>query len=187
MIKRLIDILLSVLLIIALLPIIALLSLLIKFTSKGPVLHLSKRIGQNNIEFTMPKFRTMLIETPQVATHLLGNSKSYLTPIGHILRKLSLDEIPQLISILKGDMSFIGPRPALYNQYDLIELRTKRNIHLIKPGLTGWAQINGRDEISIEEKVQKDEYYYNNFSLSLDLKIFLITVIKVLKSNNISH
>lgn len=159
----------------------------VRLTSKGPALHWSKRIGQRNNVFLMPKFRSMRIDTPQVATHELKDPKKYLTPIGSFIRKTSLDELPQIISVLKGDMSFVGPRPALFNQYDLIELRTQTGIEKIKPGITGWAQINGRDEIPIPIKVAFDEYYLKNQSLVFDIKIILLTALKVLKKDGISH
>lgn len=158
----------------------------VKLTSPGPAIHWSKRIGKNNQIFLMPKFRTMRIDTPQVATHLL-EGKSYLTPIGGFLRKSSLDEIPQLISVLKGDMSLVGPRPALFNQYDLMELRTKHGVHTLLPGVTGWAQINGRDELSIPEKVKYDADYLKKKSLSFDLKIIFLTALKVVLRKGISH
>lgn len=161
--------------------------LAIKITSKGPVIHWSRRIGKNNVIFLMPKFRTMKIATPQMATHLLTNGNNFLTPIGALLRKTSLDEIPQLWSVLIGDMNLVGPRPALFNQEDLIDLRTLYNIHQIAPGVTGWAQINGRDELSIEEKVKFDKAYLEQKSLIFDFKIILLTVIKVLKRANISQ
>jgi len=135
----------------------------------------------------MYKFRTMRIETPAVATHLMGNPQQYLTPVGQFLRKSSLDELPQLFNILKGDMSFVGPRPALFNQYDLIELRTKKGIHTLVPGLTGWAQINGRDELPIPVKVNFDEYYYKNRSFPLDMKILLMTFFKVMRCDGVDH
>ena len=165
--------------------------ILVRLTSKGPAIHWSKRIGQNNHIFLMPKFRTMLIETPQLATHLLSQEqakgKSYLTPIGSFLRKSSLDEIPQLWSIIKGDMNLVGPRPALFNQDDLRELRTKHNIHTLAPGITGWAQINGRDELSIEEKVEYDKAYLERRSFLFDLKIIFLTAYKVLLRADVSH
>lgn len=161
--------------------------ILVKLTSPGPAIHWSKRIGQQNEIFLMPKFRTMRINTPQLATHLLGDGKSYLTPVGSFLRKSSLDELPQLWSVIKGDMSLVGPRPALFNQDDLKELRTKYNIHTLAPGVTGWAQINGRDELSIEEKVKFDKYYLNNRSLIFDIKIIFLTAYKVLKRSDVSH
>lgn len=161
--------------------------LIVKLTSKGPAIHWSKRLGQNNKIFLMPKFRTMVIDAPQVATHLMENSQNYLTPIGSFLRKTSLDELPQLWSILVGDMNIVGPRPALFNQDDLKMLRVQKNIHKLVPGLTGWAQINGRDEIPIPKKVALDEYYLKNRSLFLDFKIIYLTIIKVLKRVDVSH
>lgn len=160
---------------------------MVKITSRGPVLYWSDRIGRENLIFRMPKFRTMLIDTPAVATHLLGTPDRYLTPIGKFLRKFSLDELPQLFSILKGDMSFVGPRPALFNQDDLIELRTKKGIHYLTPGLTGWAQINGRDELPIPVKVELDEYYLRNRSIMLDMQIIFQTFFKVVKSEGVKH
>lgn len=162
-------------------------ALLVKLTSRGPVLYWSDRVGRNNVIFKMPKFRTMLVETPAVATHLLGDPDRFLTPAGKFLRKSSLDELPQLISILRGHMSFVGPRPALYNQYDLIELRTQKGIHQLTPGLTGWAQINGRDELPIPVKVDFDEQYLKSRSFSLDLRILLLTVLKVVRSEGVTH
>ena len=159
----------------------------IKFTSAGPVLYWSKRIGKNNQIFKMPKFRTMLTDTPAVATHLLDDPRKYVTALGKILRKTSLDELPQLLSILKGDMSFVGPRPALFNQDDLIELRTKKKIHRLTPGLTGWAQINGRDELPIPVKVAFDEYYLKNRSFMFDMKIIFQTFLKVALRKGIIH
>ncbi len=161
--------------------------ILIKLTSKGPILYWSRRIGINNREFLMPKFRSMQIDTPVVATHLLKDANSFLTPIGNFLRKSSLDELPQLYCILIGDMSFVGPRPALYNQYDLIELRTIKNIHTLVPGITGWAQINGRDELSIEEKVEFDEAYLAKKSIPFDFYILFMTFLKVIKKDGIQH
>ena len=158
-----------------------------KLTSKGPALHWSDRVGINNTIFKMPKFRTMLIETPPVATHLLENPYKYLTPIGPLLRRFSLDEFPQLWSVLKGDMSFVGPRPALYNQDDLIELRTTKGIHKLVPGITGWAQVNGRDNISIPLKVEYDEYYMNHKSFLLNLKILYMTFLKVIRAEGVKH
>jgi len=161
---------------------------LVKLTSRGPVLHWSKRIGQNNELFLMPKYRTMKIDTPQLATHLIAQTgQSYLTPIGPYLRKTSLDELPQLWSIFKGDMNLVGPRPALFNQDDLKELRTKCGVQQLKPGLTGWAQINGRDELSIPDKVSLDKYYLDNRNMALDFKIILLTIYKVFKRSNIQH
>lgn len=185
--KRLFDFTVSLVALIVLSVPILVLALLVKLTSKGPVLYWSDRVGRNNTMFRMPKFRTMRIETPAVATHLLSNSDSYLTPVGQFLRKLSLDEIPQLWSILKGDMSFVGPRPALFNQDDLIELRTKKGIHVLVPGLTGPAQINGRDELPIPVKVEFDEYYLRHHSFFFDIKIFIQTFFKVLRREGVTH
>ena len=173
-------------LIILIIPILFI-SLLIKLTSKGPVLIWSRRIGLLDYEFKMPKFRTMVVNTPQVATHLLENPEKYITPIGKILRKFSLDELPQIYSIIMGDMNFIGPRPALYNQFDLIKLRRNKLINSIKPGVTGWAQVNGRDENSIEDKVILEEYYLKNKNFYLDIKILLLTIYFAIKKHNVSH
>ena len=162
-------------------------SLVIKMNSKGPVLYWSNRVGCNNVIFRMPKFRTMKIDTPIVATHLLKNPSEYLTSVGSFLRETSLDELPQLWSVLKGDMSFVGPRPALFNQYDLIEIRTSKGIHKLKPGITGWAQINGRDDIDSVSKAHFDEHYLKKISLLFDFKIILTTVIRVLKREGITH
>ena len=159
----------------------------VKLTSEGPVLYWSDRVGINNSIFRMPKFRTMRIDTPAIATHLMKNPESYLTPIGPFLRKFSLDELPQLYSIFKGDISFVGPRPALYNQDDLVELRTEKGIHRLIPGITGWAQVNGRDELPIPTKVEFDEYYLKNRSFLLDLKILLMTLIKVVRREGVAH
>lgn len=162
-------------------------AIMIKFTSKGPVLYWSNRVGKNNRLFKMPKFRTMRVDTPAVATHLLGDPDKYVTGVGKLLRKTSLDELPQLISIVKGDMSLVGPRPALFNQDDLIELRTQRGIHQLTPGLTGWAQINGRDELPIPVKVDFDHYYLTNQSVMLDMKIILQTARKVFLREGVTH
>ena len=162
-------------------------ALLVKFTSPGPILYWSDRVGRNNTIFKMPKFRTMRIDTPAVATHLLGDPDRWLTPIGNFLRKSSLDELPQLWSILRGDMSIVGPRPALFNQDDLISLRTEKGVHRLTPGLTGWAQINGRDELPIPVKVEFDEYYLLNRSFGLDLRIIALTFLKVVKNEGVTH
>lgn len=162
-------------------------ALIVKFTSEGPVLHWSKRIGIDNRIFNMPKFRTMLINTPDIATHLLTHPGKYLTSPGPFLRKYSLDEIPQLWSILKGDMSFVGPRPALYNQDDLIGLRTAKGIHKLVPGITGWAQINGRDDLPIPQKVEYEEIYLKNMSFLFDLKILYLTFLKVVRAEGVKH
>jgi O-antigen biosynthesis protein WbqP len=164
------------------------LCILVKLTSKGPVIYWSKRIGINNDIFLMPKIRSMHIDTPQVATDLLNTAANkYLTPTGRLLRKTSFDELPQLWSVITGDMSLVGPRPALFNQYKLIDLRTKKNIHTLKPGITGWAQVNGRDIVSDQQKVELDEYYLKNKSILLDFKILFLTVVHVVRSTNVTH
>jgi O-antigen biosynthesis protein WbqP len=190
MFKRLLDIVLTITGIIVLLPLITITYLLVKLTSSGPALYWSQRIGRQNQIFLMPKFRSMKIGTPQIATHLMNqqaNPDAFLTPVGSFIRKTSLDELPQLWSVLKGDMSVVGPRPALFNQYDLIKLRIEKNVHTLKPGITGWAQINGRDEIPIPSKVALDAYYLNHQSLWLDFKIIIMTIVKVLRRDNITH
>ena len=166
---------------------ILLVALLVKLTSKGPALYWSNRIGAGNKLFKMPKFRTMKMDTPAVATHLLKNPDQFLTPIGSFLRKTSLDELPQLWSIFVGDMSIVGPRPALFNQDDLVVLRTKAGVDKLLPGLTGWAQINGRDELPIPEKVKFDVYYLENQSFWLDIRIILLTIKKVLCKEGVQH
>jgi O-antigen biosynthesis protein WbqP len=168
------------------LPIIVV-AILVRLTSKGPALYWSDRVGRGNAIFRMPKFRSMRVGTPAVATHLLQDPKVYLTPIGSFLRKSSLDELPQLWSILKGDMSFVGPRPALYNQHDLISLRSQYGVHELVPGLTGWAQINGRDELPIPEKVKLDVVYLKRQSLWFDIQILWLTFVKVLRRDGVSH
>lgn len=187
MTKRVFDLLMGVLAFAILSIPILMVATLVRFTSKGPVLYWSDRVGRNNKIFKMPKFRSMQVGTPAVATHLLGNPDVYLTPIGSFLRRSSLDELPQLWSILKGDMSFVGPRPALFNQLDLMELRSRAGVHLLTPGLTGWAQINGRDELPIPQKVALDIEYLNRQSLIFDIKIILMTVLKVLRRDNVTH
>ncbi|MEW6512992.1 MAG: sugar transferase [Pseudomonadota bacterium] len=185
--KRLFDFALAaVAVLLTSLPIL-LVALAVKLTSPGPVLYWSNRIGRGNNVFRMPKFRSMRIDTPAVATHLLANPAAYLTPIGSFLRKSSLDELPQLWSILKGDMSFVGPRPALFNQDDLIALRTQYGVHELVPGLTGWAQVNGRDELPIPEKVRLDTEYMQNESFWFDLRILWMTFAKVLRRDGVSH
>ena len=159
----------------------------VRLTSPGPVLYWSNRVGRENRIFKMPKFRSMRIDTQAVATHLLQNPDQWLTPIGSFLRKSSLDELPQLWSILKGDMSFVGPRPALYNQDDLIALRTQAEVHLLQPGLTGWAQVNGRDELPIPDKVKLDVQYKQRQSMRFDVYILWLTVLKVIKRDGVSH
>lgn len=185
--KRAFDLLLALgVTLVFLLPLLVV-SLMVRLTSKGPVLYWSDRVGRHNTLFKMPKFRSMQIGTPAVATHLLGNPDAYLTPVGSFLRKSSLDELPQLWSILKGDMSFVGPRPALFNQHDLIALRTKAGVHELVPGLTGWAQINGRDELPIPEKVALDIDYLHRKSFLFDLKVIVLTAWKVLNRDNVTH
>lgn len=186
-IKRIFDFITSILLIAFFAPVLFIIILAIRLTSKGPAIHWSKRIGENNEIFLMPKFRTMLISAPQVATHLLTNPDQHITKVGKFLRKTSLDELPQLWSVLTGKMSFVGPRPALFNQYDLMEARTELGIHKLKPGITGWAQINGRDEISIPEKVKLDKYYSDHMNFTFDIKIIFLTAFKVLRYENITH
>ena len=187
MLKRIFDIFFGCLAALVLLLPAVIVAVVVKMTSKGPILYLSDRIGLHGAVFKMPKFRTMVTDSPAVATHLLQSPGQYLTPVGHFLRRTSLDELPQLISIVKGDMSFVGPRPALYNQEDLISLRREKQIDSIRPGLTGWAQINGRDDLSIEEKVVFDQYYLLNRSLLLDIRIILETAVKVVKRAGVSH
>jgi len=162
-------------------------ALAVKLTSPGPILYWSDRVGRENRIFRMPKFRTMRTDTPAVATHLLGNPDQWLTPIGKLLRKSSLDELPQLWSILTGDMSIVGPRPALFNQDDLIALRTEKGVHHLTPGLTGWAQINGRDELPIPVKVEFDEWYLRQRSFLLDLRIIFLTFVKVIRREGVTH
>lgn len=186
-VKRAFDVAASLVALILLSPLLALIAAAIKLTSRGPVLYWSDRVGKDNVIFSMPKFRTMKVGTPSVATHLLADAKAHLTTIGPFLRRSSLDELPQLWSILKGDLSLVGPRPALYNQDDLISLRTKKGIHELTPGLTGWAQINGRDEIPIPRKVELDEQYLRRRSLTFDLKILVLTFFKVMRRENVSH
>lgn len=185
--KRLFDLSLSLLLFAFLGLTMLLIAVLVRLTSPGPMLYWSDRVGRYNTIFRMPKFRTMLVNTPAVATHLLSYPDKYLTPIGKFLRKSSLDELPQLLSILKGDMSFVGPRPALFNQDDLVALRTQKGVHVLPPGLTGWAQINGRDELPIPIKVEFDEYYLKHRSFLFDLKILLLTFVKVLRREGVMH
>ena len=185
--KRLVDLILTLVAMLLLLLPVLIVSVLVKLTSKGPVLYWSDRVGKNNIVFKMPKFRSMKLGTPAVATHLLTDPKSVLTPIGDFLRKSSLDELPQLWCIFGGDMSFVGPRPALFNQDDLIALRTEKGVHELVPGLTGWAQINGRDELPIPQKVALDVEYLHHQSLWLDIKIIWLTFIKVIKKDGVSH
>ena len=164
-----------------------LVAIAVRLTSKGPILYWSNRIGKSNIIFKMPKFRSMRVDTPAVATHLMTDPEQFLSPIGKLLRKYSIDEFPQLFSILKGDMSFVGPRPALFNQDDLIALRSEKEVDQLLPGLTGWAQVNGRDDLSIPEKVLLDVAYLHKKSFWFDLKILWMTFLKVKNSQDISH
>ena len=177
----------SIILLIFLSPIFLIVAIAIIVDDGFPILFRQKREGQNNTPFWIYKFRTMKNDTPNIPTHLVKDGKSYYTGIGQFLRNLSLDELPQLINIMKGDMAFIGPRPALYNQDDLIELRTQAGLHSLLPGVTGWAQVNGRDELSIPDKVKMDTYYLKNQSLYLDMKILFLTILKVFKTEGISH
>ena len=184
---KIVDLSLSLLLIIVLSPILIFVAILIRSTSKGPSLYWSDRIGKDNEAFKMPKFRSMLMDTPAVATHLLDNPSAYLSPVGGFLRRSSLDELPQLFSVLKGDMSFVGPRPALFNQDDLIALRTEKGVDKLFPGITGWAQVNGRDELSIPDKVALDVEYMHRQSFWFDMKILWMTFLKVIRRVGVSH
>lgn len=185
--KRLFDFTCSLLALCAFSIPLALVALTVKLTSHGPIVYWSDRVGRHNKIFKMPKFRTMRVDTPAVATHLLSDPARFLTPVGSFLRKSSLDELPQLWSIIKGDMSFVGPRPALFNQDDLIALRTEHGVHQILPGLTGWAQVNGRDELPIPEKVKLDADYAARRSFSLDVKILFLTFLKVVRRDGVAH
>jgi O-antigen biosynthesis protein WbqP len=185
--KRLFDLLLALALLALLLPVLAVVALAVALSSKGPVIYWSDRVGRNNILFRMPKFRTMRQQTPAVATHLLADPERFMTPVGPFLRKSSLDELPQLWSIIRGDMSFVGPRPALFNQDDLVALRTEHGVERLLPGLTGWAQINGRDELPVSEKVRMDVEYLNRQSFRLDLAIIFQTFIKVARADGVRH
>jgi len=186
-VKRLFDLAVSLLLLPILLPGMLILAALVKLTSKGPTLHWSDRIGRNNTTFRMPKFRTMRMGTPAVATHLLSGAERYITPVGSLLRRTSLDELPQVFSVIAGHMSFVGPRPALFNQDDLVAQRTERGVHRLVPGVTGWAQVNGRDELPIPVKVEYDAEYLRRRSFSFDLKILFLTAIRVLRGEGVSH
>jgi len=187
MMKRTFDMLFSLIAAIVLFIPALIIALLVRLTSEGPVLYWSERIGLHNQIFRMPKFRTMKIDTPAMATHLIQNPHAYITTIGRFLRKNSLDEIPQLYSIIKGDMSFVGPRPALFNQHDLFKLQTEKSIHEVLPGLTGWAQINGRDELPIPVKVEFDDYYRSHRNFLFDMQILFMTFYKILKKEGVSH
>ena len=185
--KRLFDLALASVACVLLIIPAMILGLVVRLTSDGPVLYWSDRVGRNNMLFRMPKFRSMKINTPAVATHLLDCPDQFLTPIGGVIRKTSLDEVPQLWSILRGDMSFVGPRPALFNQQDLIAFRTQRGVHTLTPGLTGWAQVNGRDELPILKKVELDVEYLRRQSLWFDVRILWMTAVKVLRRDGVAH
>ena len=187
MIKRSFDVLLALVAGLLLLLPLVIMAALVRLTSKGPALYWSDRVGRNNSIFKMPKFRSMRVGTPAVATHLLRNADVALTPIGSFLRKSSLDEIPQLWSILRGDMSFVGPRPALFNQHDLIELRTQCGVHQLVPGLTGWAQVNGRDTLPVPDKVALDQHYLQTHSFWFDVYILWLTFLRVIRRKDVSH
>ena len=186
-VKHFFDLILGVVVFILLAAPMLLIVIIVRLTSKGFALYWSDRVGKNNKIFKMPKFRSMLIDTPAVATHLLDNPDSYLSPIGGFLRRTSLDELPQLFSVLKGDMSFVGPRPALFNQEDLIALRKEKGVDKLLPGITGWAQVNGRDELSIPDKVALDVEYLNRKSFWFDIKILWMTFLKVINRDGVSH
>ena len=185
--KRAFDLVFAGCLAVCLLPVLVALALLVRLTSPGPALYWSDRVGRGNRIFRMPKFRSMRVDTPAVATHLLTDPDACLTPVGSFLRRSSLDELPQLWNILTGEMSFVGPRPALFNQDDLIALRTEAGVHELTPGLTGWAQINGRDELPIPEKVRLDAEYLRRRSFAFDLSILWLTAVKVLRRDGVSH
>ena len=185
--KQLFDMFACILLLLLLVIPMVIIAIIIKLTSKGPIFYWSDRVGRYNLIFRMPKFRTMQIDTPAVPTHLMTNPKAFLSPLGAFYRRFSLDELPQLFSILKGDMSFVGPRPALYNQDDLVALRTEKGVDKLVPGITGWAQVNGRDELSIPEKVAFDVEYIELQSFWFDLKILFLTLLKVIRRDNVSH
>ena len=185
--KRILDLTFTIIAVITLLMPLVIIAILVFLSSKGGVLYWSARVGKENKIFQMPKFRSMYVEAPLVATHLLEDTEQWITPIGSFLRRSSLDELPQLWSIFVGDMSLVGPRPALFNQYDLIKLRTEYGVHTLKPGLTGWAQVNGRDEISIIHKVKLDKEYLDDKSLRFDLYIIVLTFLKAIKSDGVSH
>ena len=185
--KRVFDVLLGCLAALILFMPVLMVAIAVRLTSKGSALYWSDRVGRNNVIFKMPKFRSMQVGTPAVATHLLVDARSHLTPIGSFLRKSSLDELPQLWSILVGDMSFVGPRPALFNQHDLIALRTQQGVHNLVPGLTGWAQVNGRDELPVPQKVRYDAEYLQRQSFLLDIHILWLTLVKVLRHDGVTH
>ena len=185
--KRLFDFVMATMLVMLFAVPMILIAIAVRLTSKGPALYWSDRIGRANVVFKMPKFRSMRVDTPSVATHLMTDPNAFLSPIGAFLRRFSLDELPQLFSVLKGEMSFVGPRPALYNQDDLIALRTDKEVDKLLPGITGWAQINGRDELSIPDKVALDVEYLNRQSFWFDMKILWMTFLKVVNRIGVSH
>jgi O-antigen biosynthesis protein WbqP len=190
MLKRFFDLAVVLFSFVFIFPFVVITYLMVKTTSKGSAIYWSSRVGKHNLLFNMPKFRSMKINTPALATHIMNqqaNPNQYLTPVGSFIRKTSLDELPQLWSVLKGDMSIVGPRPALFNQDDLIQLRTEQGVHTLKPGITGWAQVNGRDDLPIPQKVELDAYYLKHQSLWLDCYIILLTVVKVIKRDGVSH
>lgn len=187
MIKRIVDLFLALVALVVFFIPMLLVAICIRLTSEGPIVFWSDRVGRRNQIFKMPKFRTMRVDTPNVATHLLASAGQYLTPIGGFLRKSSLDELPQLWSVLVGDMSFVGPRPALYNQHDLIEMRAGVGVDALLPGITGWAQVNGRDELSLQDKVDLDQQYLDKQSFFFDQYILLLTVLKVFRREGVSH
>lgn len=185
--KRIFDLIFAMILLVVFSGPMVIIAILVKLTSKGPALYWSDRVGKNNVIFKMPKYRTMRVDTPAVATHLLTNPDQYCTAIGKFLRKFSIDELPQLFNVIRGNMSFVGPRPALFSQDDLIELRTQKDIHKLIPGITGWAQVNGRDDLPIPVKVEFDEYYLKHRSFLFDLKTLLMTFYNVLRTEGIQH
>ena len=185
--KRIFDLVVSLLAFIIFLIPMLLVAIAVGISSPGPILYWSERVGRNNQVFSMPKFRTMRVNTPLLPTHLLKNATTFITPIGSFLRRSSLDELPQLFCILKGQMSLVGPRPVLYNQQDLIDARTALGVHILTPGLTGWAQVNGRDELPLDLKVKYDKEYLDQKSFLMDLKILVLTVWKVLRVEDVTH
>ncbi|MDQ2833593.1 MAG: sugar transferase [Acidobacteriota bacterium] len=185
--KRIADLCLAVLLVVLLAPLLLVIALVVRLTSNGPALYWSERVGRNNVIFRMPKFRSMRTDTPQVATHLLGDPSGFLSPVGGFLRRTSLDELPQLWSVLRGELSFVGPRPALFNQDDLIALRNECGVQRLTPGLTGWAQVNGRDNLKIPIKVRFDLEYLERRSFRFDCKILVLTAMQVVRSEGIHH
>ena len=185
--QRLLNLGIALLFLLPLLPLMAVIAIMIRLTSAGPALYWSERIGRDNTTFRMPKFRTMKMGTPPLATHLLADAGRYITPVGSLLRRTSLDELPQLFSVIAGHMTFVGPRPALFNQHDLVTLRTERGVHRLVPGVTGWAQVNGRDELPIPVKVEYDAEYLRRRSLWFDLKILFLTAVRVLRGEGVSH